>query len=196
MSIQNRTGHARRADQYELTGQCCPLPPGTLLDEHVMASLRCPDGSVITGSEMDPPGSDKYPRRVRSTRLRCTRVNPERASLAAETPGWRVGWGEDPLPRYLYSDDNLPRLTSRSRLPVELRYGVGRASPTAFSDNICIGVPFGSLVTAADDKSCIAIKFRQLIDRSTGKPYRYDPDCIALSDPLGPAPRCLSRTDD
>ena len=82
-----------------LEGYCCPLPEGTLLNEHQLASDRCPDGFIVTGGvRRDPPSAHEKPgwsgKEIPASRyfLWCTKLNDHLYRLSSPTAGWSIGW--------------------------------------------------------------------------------------------------------
>lgn len=193
------TGTPRPGANLALRGSCCPLPAGVLTEEHVWNTDRCPEGFVATGSRAERQvyfeGDNWRPAVAEWEKIlhymRCTKINTARFQLGPVAETLTVGLRRD-FPRKLHE----VRMTSESRIPVGIRYGVTRDGKYSFEAGGCLGLPWGSLLTAKFDKFC-GIEFRPLQytgapgDPPAGTPVQVVPDCLSIDDPLSPEPKCL-----
>lgn len=183
---------------------CCAAPQGLLLDEHVLAPVECPDGTIATGERLDTrslvrftPGAAKSAVKL----LRCTKLAPRfalgaRARPAEVSPLTSLAseWLENPL-----SLEKSETRLSRGTIPAAIRYSVGRGEGPSRDLDWCIGHPFGSPLVAKKDRECSSYGFRQVVfrglpgDPKAGTPVPMYADCIAIEDPLGPDPKCVKR---
>lgn len=191
-------GPKRELEQIATRGDCCPLPAGALRNEHLFTVSRCPDGFVVTGGDTDAgllqrhvEGGDTRGWWALPHRIRCTRIDTERFALGPARRGWRVGWGREPtIGRMLFGLPDSESLTTRGRIPEGLRYGIGRSGVTEWTQDHCIGYPFGALlVERVRGRECAGLIYRQLIDRRTGRPSA--PSCKTIDNPLSANPVCL-----
>ncbi len=187
-------------DFVSISGSCCPLPADDILtDEHLTTFSSCPDGYVATGASLEkrPPicESDDFYACLHAsyqtrTKLRCTRINQQRYALSAVKPGTTIS-----LTHHLR--ESFEQRVARSRMPVSMRYGLGRTSQTTWVDRACVGSPPGALFVGRDDKRCSKVYFRILefrgvaADPSPGTRVQMVPNCLAISDPLDPKADCL-----
>ena len=184
---------------FSISGYCCKVPNGVLLDEHIFAPEQCPDDFVVTGSRVEklPKELGDGTHQSEKHLFRCTRIDRTKFTLGPPTPGWEVG-----LPRDSF--DQLPkrliygvreRLTTRSRIPVALRYGLFRIGPSTWDADGCIGHPWGSILTERINKACDGHIFRQILYLHAASrkfaPVKMYPDCIALSSPFDPNAVCI-----
>ncbi len=180
---------------YNLVGSCCPLPEGALLDTHVIVPRECPDGYVVTGGKMTKGAKEvTHPNTVEEHTLRCTKVNSARFQLGPETSGWTFGPTTDRLQNLVKLNNKKETFTERNRIPVALRYGLLRYSAVEWSDQGCIGHPWGSIMTAKRHLNCPGIAFRELMEKQAdGKliPAPVYQPCNLLDDPYSPTPKCI-----
>ena len=169
-------------------GSCCPLPEGALLNDHLFVETHCPTGFVVTGGReiLASSKATRRPNPHKRYELRCTRMNDARFTLhpiekaiqldTIADLGLVIGGGARPV-------------THRSRLPVELRFGIGRAANVRW-EAACIGYPWGALVVGVDT-DCNASSFRELRSkegermesRCNGVQNIYSPDSHCIPNP-------------
>ncbi len=197
-------GRAARGTEAAAIGVipfCCPLPAAdVLLDTHVYVESECPKGFVVTG--VDPvfahPGKYMWNNYSLFTtnrsssdvvRLRCTKINMEKYSLAEERQG--IFWGNSA------KEWREPLRISWSEIPPALRYGIGRVSEYQFFDSGCIGNPFGALLTAKRSRYCRDMGFRPLfyaaktMNADIPLPVQMYPECLYVKDYLTESPQCV-----
>ena len=152
---------------------CCRLPRADiLLDEHLTASVSCPEGYVITGSE-GTAGS-------LLEKVRCTRVNTARYSLG-------------PLREGRYWGNGLSSRGQREQLqltdiPAAIRSGIGRVDDTSWAIDGCVGTPVGALLVKKGAKHCQESGYRELLE--DGKPVKMFPECREIEDIFDPTSGC------
>lgn len=201
-------GRRRPGAQVLVRGSCCPLPYGILTNEHEYQAEHCPAGSVATGFRQLPNPQAEAAETVetdgkiikgwstaRIQLLRCTKIDQSRFALAPPTAGYETGWAKHF--RTLFE----PR-TSRSRVPVALRYGLGRAGLTNWHDRICLPHPWGSVLVGKTSKYCSGMLFSEIRyrDPKTGEAskipaldYSY---CLYIKNPLAEQLECGESTSD
>lgn len=169
---------SRRKTLEVVSGTCCRLPSDDILErDHRFEYLRCPEGYVVTGGGRGP-----------YELLRCTRINPVRYRLGAETSGLYWGTG--------FSMRRQKNRIAREAAPVALRYGLGRQNFDTWDADGCVGYPWGSLVTARTGGACEHSMFRRLEyagapgDPPAGSPVSMLPQCRQLDDPFDPLTGC------
>jgi hypothetical protein len=171
-------------------GYCCPLPAGALVGAPFDGANECVDQSVATGGgarENGAPGDAFF--------LRCTHINTERYRLGERTSGWSVGWMEEFISAVPLRAMGIVHRTTRSRLPVTLRYGFFRRDWRSWEFVGCAGHPWGSLLVSRKGKGCHELEFRQLLvvseDGQATKPAKVYSGCTAMSSPFEEVPDCL-----
>ena len=185
----------------EPSGSCCPLPENALTGEHVFVRNVCPENFIVTGfkSEYDQPDDGAlYSTGTSNLQyyLRCTKINLEIYSLGPPTDGWILGTGRDPLREIFSKPWNVPsKWTTRSHLPLALRYGLLRIGPFIWQRDGCIGHPWGSVLSGRKYAHCAGTDFRQLMRRSEdGLPPVPAPvfqPCREFDNPYGLSPKCI-----
>lgn len=184
--LRNPPGSQRVPNEVTPSGTCCPLPKGALTDEFLYADGACPDGFVVTGGKILPlsPAEQGDPMTRPRYLLRCTRIAEELYSLQPPRPGQLLE-----AIRPLADSLGLfrgPKL-SRSDLPVELRFGLGRQRLGSWEEG-CVGAPWGAILTAVGP-ACGSMQFREL--RSAGgEPLRFR--CSGVSDMYAEIPDCVT----
>lgn len=197
LSARNKAGPARAGVEVPLGGTCCPLPPEVLSQQHSFEREQCPADSVITGFRRARPAdsSSHLSQDARAWRnsgiheIRCTKLNTERYRLGLQSPGLYLGW-------YQHFRTLLKDRTTRSRLPLELRYGLGRIGKAAWAESNCVGAPWGSLLTAKTSKWCDGFYFAPVVFASgdhQGRPAFALDRCAYLENPLDRRPRCVDH---
>lgn len=193
-ALRNASGSQRPGSHILLLGTCCPVPGDLLSSNHVFATEQCPEGFVVTGSKQIPaPGEqigfvqnedrDKQWFLVRTQQLKCTEINRGKYALSPPLNGWNVGW-------YAHFTTAFADRTSRARIPVALRYGLGRYNHTGFSHNFCAGMPWGSLLVGRAGKYCSETKFSELTYRD-GRPVFDYAKCLSVTNPLSREAACF-----
>lgn len=179
---------ANDAASILLFANCCRLPDGALLDDHVYEPSSCPAGHVASGVKFNslPDGSSQY-------LLRCTRINDIRYSLGEPQPGMYVGWqGEFFRHLYLMILGKPETRITRSALPVGIRYAIGRAEENRWNGGTCVSESPGSLLTDKIEKRCGGLQFKPLLQNNKEKsPIAMYPRCRALSSITDPNARCI-----
>ena len=189
----------RPINTFEIAGYCCKIPNGVLLNEHMFVSEECPDDYVVTGGRVENvsavSGNDTH--QSQRYLLRCTRIDRTKYTLGPSTRGWQVTLVQDFVDQVVHwLRFGVPeRTTTRSRIPMALRYGLFRVGPTRWDEDGCIGYPWGSILTGRTNKHCAGHIFRELLYRGTSSatsvPVKMYPDCIALSSPFDVNPSCI-----
>ena len=200
VGTSNLRGTRRDGSRISVFGDCCPMPDDALTDEHVFVHTTCPDDFVATGAKQEvSPICDTSDwqscKRVWETKeqqMRCTRINTQRYKLDNPLP--LSIWGWQPHFRNLF----IAR-TTKSNMPVALRYGAGRDNQTQWSREGCIALPWGSLLVGKSSKYCDGFTSRQLLyrgaagDPANGTPVKILADCDAISDPLSSDAVCVTH---
>lgn len=183
-------GPRRRGRYIGLTASCCPLPAKALTDEHSFVDEQCPDGSVVTGAKIDrkQPSLKTSKREYPAYSLRCTKLDPARYELGPEGGGLYTHW-------FMHYRSMFMKSTTFERIPLALRLGVGRMSKFGWNKLVCIGYPWGSLLTGRSQKYCDSHQFRPLQNREALKEAAalaldYQA-CLAVDDQYSEAPRCV-----
>ncbi len=193
-------GPKRTGEFIGLFGSCCPLPEDVLLDQHIFVSEECPENHVATGAQLSEAGNEKCKDASEEEciadwqnlkqLMRCTKINTNRYLLASPKPS--LAWGWQPHFSTLFEEK-----TSKSRMPLSLRHGIGRLSRTSWNREGCVAFPWGSLIVKKSSKYCSGFYSRELLyagadgDPVRGAPVRYYADCGAIQDPLSPEGACI-----
>lgn len=156
-------GNKRRPGAFvNISGTCCPLPAGVLLDETVYASEQCPDQFVATGSRQVIAAGSTIPTddwfNETPQELRCTRIDSTRYQLGEITRGINLGWRRSF--RTMFHS-----YVTRPKIPISLRIGLGRDSKYSWNDQICLGRPWGSVLVGKTSKYCDGMRFRLISPR-------------------------------
>lgn len=208
MAARNGSGPTRPLSQFSLSGSCCPVPEGMLTDEHQVVPERCPAGFVVTGvhQHLEDPAlletasgqlaslSDteklRYFPFARRYSLRCTRVNSQRFQVTEPQAGIFIGW-------YRHLRSTFEQRSSRSQIPLELRYGLGRVSQFAWLPSFCVGKPWGSMLVGMGRKRCSEFSFVSVQykgaegDPPSGTPAIRTAKCLYLQDRYSATPVCM-----
>ena len=199
MSIDFIGGTPREGRKIEVLGRCCRLPDGVLTSEHLYATEDCPTGTIATGIKYERPlkGCDENwkdcARQIEEMDhfLRCTKIHEERYQLGEEKPPYVLGFN---LGFNLEEGGSEP-YTSRSQVPLGIRYGTSRNNLYELDGGGYIGFPWGSVLVGKHSKT--RYSFRQIQYRGAagdppkGTPLKVIPDCESISDPLDPNAHCL-----
>lgn len=191
-------GARRPGKNISIVGHCCPLPDGVLTARHVFAAEECPDDTVATGVRAErqvEPCPDDWGKCVREWdsmihELRCTAIDTTRFRLGDFTPAYVVGFNQRPEIDAVSEE----HYTTRTRIPLGIRYGVVRAGRFNLDSGGFVGFPWGSIFAAKRSK--FSFYFRQLQyrgvpgDPPAGSPVQVIPECLILGDPLDPQARC------
>ncbi len=161
---------------WKLSGSCCPLPSGSLTDEHEFRERNCSPGFVVTGGRDDM--------------IRCTRINSDKYSLDTPAETLKADPSPDLIARTWYAIGVQSNLTSRLRIPPALRFGLGRLSRTVWLDTLCVGYPWGSPLTALGTKSCAGFRFTQLRPKDS-QIVENVPPCRAVTDVYDEGAVCI-----
>ncbi len=189
----------REIDAFPVSGFCCKLPNGVLLEEQVYVPEQCPDDFVVTGGRVKKDENsgaamsepDKY-------LFRCTRIDCSKFTLGPPTPGWSVSLVQGVFDRVMHIlRFGVPQhVTTRSRIPLALRYGIFRTGPFTWDEDGCIGHPWGSILTGRKSKNCSGYIFRELLYTQTSPEHSAQvqmyPACTALSSPFDVNATCIS----
>ena len=158
-------------------GNCCRLPEGALLNEHVYELSKCPSGYVVTGMKYTTLGYAPH-----QYSMRCTRINEQQYTLGEAQPGITVGWQSEFFRNLFYSlFEKYEGRIARSGLPVGIRYAVGRRTSEYWEANACVGETPGSLLTEKLQKRCGGLRFKSLLHKQSVQPVALFPQCEALS---------------
>ena len=183
MATQTVFGVPNKTDRQRaiLGGNCCPLPPGSLTEEHVFASIACPEDHVVTGARVAPDSipADWNNLGKLSYQLRCTRIDTNRFILGPPAQTLRVDpveYSEETRSRVLFAEPAAN--TARALIPAHLRYGLGRDSRTTWMGTFCVGYPWGAVLTEMGHRTCQGFGFRPLLLKS-GAPLT-EPKCRAV----------------
>lgn len=158
-------GKIRPGEQVPIQGFCCPLPEGSLTEEHSFSSTICPEGSVATGTG---PAESKEENFAEPYLLRCTKLRLDRFTLGPPQNGARVAASDEFFKATVQElfptliEEN-GRLTPWDSLPVNLRYGLGRLSLNEWLPEFCVGIPPGSLLVGKTGKGCRYRIFREIL---------------------------------
>lgn len=161
------------AARNAVLGSCCRLPRADiLLDEHLTATVECPDGYVITGSEGMAPSLP--------TKLRCTRINSLRYSLGPLREGRYWGNG--------LSSRGQSEQLQLTDIPAAIRSAIGRADDVSWALDGCVGTPIGALLVKKGGKHCQESGYRELLEDR--KPVTMFPDCREIENIFDPTSGC------
>ncbi len=210
LAARNSAGPARPLANYDFRGTCCPLPPNSLTDQHLFVEEGCPDSYVATGLKQDlsDPALDgvavpsmkklsdqerlRYFPYARKFSIRCTKIDSERFVLGHPDEGVSVGW-------YRHLRTMFEKRITRSHLPLELRYGLGRVGQYEWAQLFCVGQRPGAVLISKGRKACSEFKFRELLyrgapgDPEAGTKALVYNRCLYLEDELGTEPRCIGE---
>lgn len=189
------SGPVRPAPQISIAGgDCCPLPDGTLLNEHVWSFTVCPDGYVATGErtvgDLDVLGDYN----LLKHEIRCTRIDSSRLVLGPIQKGEQYGLLESAAWAIIFG---LPQgRTSRAVMPASIRYGLGRMSRGRWSLTGCVPAEIGAVLVGKSGRGCSRLLFRKILfasgtGRTAGSELPILPDCVAV-DPMDPGATCLT----
>ena len=159
-------------------GSCCRLPlPDILTKVHsVETSGRCPENSIATGV-------------ILPAKLRCTQINTKRYALALPTSG--IYWG------FSARQNNAQESVLKERIPLGIRFGIGRNLFQAWSPEGCLGYPWGALLTKWGPEDCKNSEFRTLVYSGLasvppkGTAVQMFPNCKAGVNPFDPNAGCI-----
>lgn len=163
-------------------GNCCKLPQGALLPQHVYASKQCPDQSVVTGYRLTTTS------RQTTFELRCTNIDGARYRLGKAAPAAHVGITRSYLQDLIPSREvSIPR----AALPAGIRFAVGRLNINQWSTSACVGQPAGTLLTASGGDDCRGLSFAPLLYTASHEdPVHTVAPCQAVSDIYSASPVC------
>lgn len=177
-----------------VSGVCCPLPAEDILtNEESFQLASCPIDSVATGVRQQESEDSLSNDSARRFELRCTKINTDRYQLSAPKMGALWGFDLSSGPYFWKEDITL----KASDLPPAIRTGLERHDYQEFSQNGCVGMPFGSLLVAKTGKRCKNFLYRQLQfkgelgDPPSGTPVPMFPTCRYISDPFSPTAECI-----
>lgn len=167
-------GRWRSPVSIPLRGICCRLPApdiltGNTAEEHV----ECPPQTIAVGSRGDRQ-CHECPKH-----LLCARINEARYTLGPLIPGTYWGLGRN----YRLMKDRV----DKEDIPVALRHALGRLDERTWDGDGCVGMPYGSVLTAKA-KSCADQRYRQILfngaqgDPPAGTPVTYFPSCESIAD--------------
>ena len=190
-------GNIRTGEEVAIQGFCCPLPEGSLTEEHSFSSTICPEGSVATGTGPDEAKRENF---ASPYLLRCTKLQLNRVRLGPPRNGARVATSEEffkatiqgLFPTLLEENETL---TAWDSLPMNLRYGLGRLSLNEWVPEFCVGVPPGSVLVGKTGKECRSRLFREILPakgRVIGNSEETKPqECLAVDEIFSEHARCL-----
>lgn len=153
--------HGFKEPKYRrLFVNCCPMPEGSLSEQHSFHQASCPADSVVTGSRVLPRQSDQETLPV--FELRCTQINTDYFELRPSM-----------VYAYEYANSELgtefrgllaPKIpqTGRNMIPQELRPGIARESRMVWSLSGCLGYPWGSPMVKMGVEQCDGFGFAAL----------------------------------
>lgn len=196
MAVIVPPGPQRDGSLIPVVGDCCPLPEGVLTGEEMEVDEECPEGWVGAGGRTEPHDESVSWYAVRHYML-CRKIDSRRFILGPPTGGRMVGTALELAPELLAKSRGVnTSVIHRSSIPPALRFGIARLSRWAWTDAACMGLPFGSLLTAKVGATCDQQLFRELQyagiagDPPRGTPVAVIPSCTSLADPLDPATDC------
>lgn len=165
-------------------GPCCPLPASDIVtDEIVYVDADCPEEYILRGLVSAESGERRY-------QAACGRINTLRYKLGPPQPG--VYWG-----RTSRALDDVIHIPTRERMPLAIRYSVGRTSVEHWDTDGCIGPSWDSLLSGRGFGSCADYSYRRLQyaglpgDPPAGTPVQVFPDCLLIDDPFSPDAQCV-----
>lgn len=186
LSVIHGAGAVNNPAERTFVGSCCPLPPGMLTGESVVAPLRCPPDTVATGfviSKRLPPTYELF----------CGALDTKRFKTGAASLGAEVSSERGHLGEFIDALQGIdPRRLPHSRVPATFRYSVGRMGRIRWSFPACIGLPFEGILVGRSGKRCVEHEFASVLDRSTGEPVPLFPPCAQVSDPLDHRAKCIN----
>lgn len=199
MSADFTTGTKRPAANIPMRGRCCPLPRGVLTEQTEFALEHCPDNYVATGARAEhqlPPCVNGWALCEHEwihigQYLRCTAIDTSRYQLGAPAQSLSIGFRER------FDLSTLRReYTTRSRIPLGIRYGIGRENRYRLTRGGCVGYPWGALLVGKRGKFCEydfqVLEYRGAPgDPPAGTPVNLIPPCRSIPDPLDPKARCV-----
>ena len=150
-------------------GNCCPLPPGALLPDHVFATERCPENRVVTGGRISPEfQKSKGEQSAAPTyELRCTLINSERWKLKNDAETVQLDFTFDRSQIAKSFDGVSKRIVGRRQLPARYRFAFGQLSSTSWAREGCLGFPWGAPMTAMGNRGCEGFSFASLESLTT-----------------------------
>ena len=186
-SVVHPFGSEKKPTDRPLYASCCPLPPGILSGETVVAEERCPEGSVVIGQSIErlkTVGTSSY-------RLLCG-VLGQSYALGVTELGSEVSTEQKHLGEIIdRARGTQPRRIPWTRTPVGFRYAIGRRGRIRWSYPSCISFPFEGVLVGRSGKRCFEHQFARIVDRTSGQPVKLFPACDRVSDPLDPSATCI-----
>lgn len=177
--LARASGEQRSGERVSAAGDCCKLPAEDILtDDHVFAATSCPPDYVATGGTFAQwyiTGS--------ASSFWCTKINLKRYQLGAPHQG--IMWGTASQASFPFRES---KHILKRKIPLGIRYGIGRETRTQWRESGCIGVPSGSLPVAKLGQGCKNTVFRELQYRGEGEDppqgtaVTMFPDCKEISD--------------
>ena len=129
-------------DERAIAGSCCRLPEPDMLSSRLsLAKGHCPENSVVTGSLPD-------------STLRCTEINLQKYRLLPPEHG--IHWGFGTI------RSREPRNIQKSSVPRALRSALGRRKFQTWTDEGCVGFPWGAVMTGWSKAKCSESVYRQI----------------------------------
>lgn len=191
LSVSDPLGPRRPPEKVYTEGYCCELPAGSLSTVESYTGEGCPDGSVATGAVVTP--EYRY-------LLRCHAIEQAKFSLGPPVAGRTLSFAQEDLRDLL--DQVLSRFgrapmdpVTWEDLPIALRSGLGRRSKETWNWEICLGLPFPSVLVAKHGERCSEHEFRELRSRTTLENSVLSktpvPDCRAIDESDPDHPRCV-----
>lgn len=202
MALRLPVGPERPGYAINPVGTCCRLPDSVLTDEHSYAETQCPVDTVATGTRaerqttsdcigdvnfklcMDEWNSMKH-------YFRCTKVDTSRFQVRSPSLGMLIGFNNNV--DTFFRD---VKITTRSRIPLALRYGLVRFRQYGLDHTGFVGFPWGSLVVGKRSKREIdfaPIEYKGNVgDPKSGTLLKTYPDCDYISDILDPNAKCVT----
>ena len=198
LSVDFPVGTPRAGGKIALAGRCCRLPDGVLTNIHTYALEVCPGDTVATGTRAERqvhPCMNNWGACVKEWEtidqyFRCTGIDTKRYRIGPKQPGYILGFNHSLTMQSVTGVG----FTTRSRIPLALRYGVVRDGRFGLDSGGFVGFPWGSLLVGKKSKKEILFAELQYRgangDPADGTPVRIYPDCAGLTNPLDPYPRC------
>ena len=193
-------GSRRAAKNINVNATCCPMPPGILTNNHQYVLSECPEGFVATGAKQEiirsddsvrPQDRDKpnYWFNGRLQYLRCTEIDTTKYKLGPVIAGTRIGYESS-------FRSVFEKTTSRGKIPLALRFGLGRSGRGRWMEITCAAIPWGSVLTSKKSKYCSGFFFRQILDiENDDRAVALFPDCLAIEKPHSVGAKCVKRQD-